>query len=87
MDFNTFNCMFPQSVLPIGIENIWDVPYSGQVRLTSQSNTTINSFGRLEVYQNGQWGTVCNKGFTQEGADSACRQLGYTGAVYSGNAL
>ena len=66
---------------------IWDTPYRGQVRLNSLSNASIHSYGRIEVFLNGQWGTVCIMGFTQVGADSACRQLGYTGAVYSGAAL
>ncbi len=78
----TLACYFPS-----GVDNIWDSPYQGQVRLNSPANYTMSSYGRVEVYQNGQWGTVCNKGFSQEGADSACRQLGYTGAIFTGSAL
>ena len=37
------------------------------------------SEGYIEVYHEGQWGTVCDMYFTQESADVACRQLGYTG--------
>ena len=74
-------------MLHTGSERIWDDPYNGQVRLMGISNTTIHSYGRVEVYQNGEWGTVCNEGFDQAGADSACRQLGYTGALYTGDAL
>lgn len=66
---------------------IWDSPYNGQVRLIGFNNHTMLSYGRVEVFQNGWWGTVCNEGFTQAGADSVCRQLGYTGATYSGDAL
>ena len=36
--------------------------------------------GRLEVYCNDQWGTVCEDGFDQPEADAVCRQLGYTTA-------
>ena len=35
------------------------------------------SKGRLEVYRNGVWGTVCNKGFTHAAARVVCSMLGY----------
>ena len=34
--------------------------------------------GRLEVYHNGQWGTVCDGGFTDTAASVVCRSLGVT---------
>jgi len=33
--------------------------------------------GRLEVYHNGRWGTVCNGGFTNASARVVCNMLGY----------
>ena len=55
-----------------------DSPYLMQVRL---ANSVHRSEGRVEVYCNGQWGTVCGDNFDSFAADTVCRQLGYTTAV------
>ena len=61
---------------------IWNSPYNGQIRLTG--GTTVNQ-GLVEVYCNGQWGTVCDDGFGQAEADTVCRQLGYERAYDYGH--
>ena len=39
------------------------------------------SAGRLEVWRNNMWGSVCNEHFTIEAANVVCRQLGFDQAL------
>ena len=49
---------------------------SGDLRLVGGE---VGHEGRLEIYHDGQWGTVCDDYWTDNDSEIACRQLGYPG--------
>ncbi len=53
-----------------------DIPESGTLRL---QDGLFDSDGRLEIYHDGEWGSVCDDWFDRNDANVACRQLGFSG--------
>ena len=50
----------------------------GELRLR---NGEAPNKGRIEVFHDNHWGTICNGNFDLESANVVCRQLGYPGAA------
>lgn len=49
----------------------------GVLRIVGGGNS-----GRLEVFHDGIWGTICDDDFSWQDAEVACHQLGYSGGSY-----
>ena len=49
----------------------------GDIRLMHNYGNILQNCGRVEVFHNGSWGTVCHNSWNKRDADVVCRQLGY----------
>ena len=50
-------------------------------KLVKLSNGTAKNNGRIEVYHNEQWGSICHRGWDINDAHVVCRMLGFQGAT------
>lgn len=55
-------------------------PNEGDVRL---SGSNITSEGRVEIYHDGRWGSVCDDSWDLDDAHVVCRQLNYQRAIFA----
>lgn len=76
---NSSSCsLFPKAANPVT-----QGPLKGTIRLVPIRGSSVKSAGRVEVYHQKRWGTVCNgyrKTFDIKGATVVCKELGYEGA-------
>ncbi|XP_007889720.2 neurotrypsin [Callorhinchus milii] len=60
------------------VNDIQGSPFGPPIRLMDGEN---KKEGRVEIFINGQWGTICDDGWTDKDATVVCRQLSYKGSA------
>lgn len=56
-------------------------PDTPRIQLRLAGDKRKHNEGRVEVFYNSEWGTVCDDDFTLHAAQVVCRELGYLEAV------
>ena len=60
-----------------------DAPPKTAIRLVGGANGSDGCEGRVEVFVNGQWGTVCDDSWSLNNSNVVCRELGFPSAIAS----
>ncbi|XP_055496661.1 neurotrypsin [Leucoraja erinacea] len=81
-DWGRHDCSHQEDVTVICTLNadndIQEIPFGPPIRLMDGEN---KKEGRVEIFINGQWGTICDDGWTDKDAAVVCHQLGYKGTA------
>jgi len=76
LPFTFFTVIIPKKALTCIIKYDWMIVSNFvALRLVGRS---LFAEGRLEIYYNGQWGTVCDNYFDDNDASVACFQLRFS---------
>ena len=79
--YNTYMHVYASFLHNLYIFCIVFAQREGDLRVAGRFSRQDPPFGRLEIFINNVWGTICINDFTMESANTACKQLGRTGAV------
>jgi len=52
--------------------------------MSNLGSPATNNVGRLEMFREGKWGSVCSVGFNDRSAQVACRSMGFITGKFEG---